>query len=76
MNGVHFAPVRFAKRFQDWGAEALRNRIYEAWFFLVQDAKAWGDIRRLRGKSDVDAVYEDALRGNFRPTTLHSLSMT
>jgi len=73
---LFFAPVRFAERFQDWGAEGLRDRIYEAWFSLVQDAKAWGDIRRLRGKSEVDAVYEDALRGNFRPSTLHSLSVT
>ena len=72
---LFFAPVRFAKRFQDWGAEGLRNRIYEAWFSLVQDAKAWGDVRRVRGKSEVDAVFEDALRGNFKPTTLYSLSV-
>jgi hypothetical protein len=73
---LFFAPVRFAKRFQDWGAEELRNRIYEAWLSLVQDAKAWGDMRHLRGKSEVDAVFEDALQGNFRPTTLYSLSVT
>jgi hypothetical protein len=72
---LFFAPVRFAKRFQDWGAEGLRTRIYEAWFSLVQDAKAWGDVRRVRGKSEVDAVFEDALRGNFKPTTLYSLSV-
>ncbi|MBW2508286.1 MAG: DUF2855 family protein [Deltaproteobacteria bacterium] len=72
---LFFAPVRFAKRFQEWGAKELRRRIYEAWFSLAQDAKAWGDIRRLRGKSEVDAVFEDALQGNFRPTTLYSLSV-
>jgi len=72
---LFFAPVRFAKRFQDWGAEGLRYRIYEAWFSLVQDAKAWGDMRRLRGKSEVDAVYEDALQGNFQPPTLYALSL-
>jgi hypothetical protein len=70
-----FAPARFAKRSEDWGAAGLAARVTEAWHPFSEWAGGWLDVVRGEGYDAVQSAYLDVLEGRVDPKTAHVLTL-
>jgi hypothetical protein len=58
-----FAPARFAKRREDWGAAGLEQRAAAAWRPFSEWAGGWLEVERGSGREDVERTYLALLEG-------------
>jgi Protein of unknown function (DUF2855) len=70
-----FAPDRIAKRGEDWGAEALAQRIAESWHAYVRWADGWLQVAAGEGPQELQRAYLDVLDGRVDPAHAHVLSL-
>jgi hypothetical protein len=64
---MFFAPARFAKRLEDWGAEGLRSRSAAAWGPFAEWAAGWLRVERGAGPEDIERAYLSLLDGETPP---------
>jgi hypothetical protein len=70
-----FAPARFAKRAEDWGAAGLVARVADAWHPFREWTADWLDVLHGEGFGAVQGVYLDVLEGRVDPGTAHVLTL-
>jgi hypothetical protein len=58
-----FAPARFAKRAEDWGAAGVEERAAEAWHPFCDWASGWLEVERAEGFDALEVAYLDVLEG-------------
>lgn len=54
---MFFAPARFAKRLEDWGADGVQSRTAEAWGPFAEWASGWLEVERGAGPADIERLY-------------------
>ena len=54
---MFFAPARFAKRLEDWGADGVRSRTAEAWGPFAEWTSGWLKVERGAGPADIERLY-------------------
>jgi hypothetical protein len=62
-----FAPDRIRKRGEDWGTAELEKRVAAAWHPFAQWSKGWLEVRRGRGRDDLEKTYTEVLDGDVGP---------
>ena len=72
---LFFTPDHILKRRKEWGAEALRARLSEAWRGFVGFVKPWLVIEHTAGMVGVERVYREVLEGRTPPEKAHVLSI-
>lgn len=72
---MFFAPSQIQKRAQEWGAEAMAERIAAAWQPFVEVADEWIDVRREAGPEEIETVYQKVLNNQAAPSDGFILSM-
>lgn len=70
-----FAPDRIVKRSQDWGREALNDRVSAAWHPFCEWSAGWLKPQEGSGFDAVQAAYLAVLEGHVDPSTAHVLSI-
>lgn len=77
---LFFAPAQIKKRSADWGAEALGQRLLQAWQAFVakvsDPAGAWLTVEQHHGPVAVATAYRQVLGGRGDPRRGHMLSLT
>jgi hypothetical protein len=68
-----FAPTRFAKRSEDWGAGGLEARAAEAWHPFCEWMSGWLRLDAEQGFDAVRAAYLDVLEGRVDPRSARVL---
>jgi hypothetical protein len=69
-----FAPARFAKRAQDWGAADLMARVTEAWHPFCEWTRGWLEVIHGAGFDAIQSAYLDVLEHRVGPGTAHVLT--
>ena len=70
-----FAPTRVTKRAEDWGRDALEQRVADAWHPFCEWAGSWLDALPGRGFDALQRAYLDVLEGRVAPNTAHVISL-
>lgn len=70
-----FAPDRIVKRGQDWGREALEQRVVEAWHPFCDWCAGWLETIPGEGFDGVLDAYLDVLDGGVPPNKAHVLTL-
>jgi hypothetical protein len=71
---MFFAPARFAKRREDWGAEGLQSRSSEAWGPFAEWSAGWLEVERGSGPEDIERLYLRLVEGEAPPEAGYVLS--
>jgi hypothetical protein len=71
-----FAPARIQKREQDWGRGGVMQRFGASWVAFLPVAGRWLQVERQSGRSAVERIYHETLRGNVSPEIGNVLSLT
>ena len=76
---LFFAPAQIKKRAADWGPEAFRKRLIQAWFAFTAEASnpahPWITSQHHSGAAEVGAAYALVLGGQGDPQVGHMLSL-
>ncbi len=72
---LFFTPDHIIKRRNEWGPEALRSRLSEAWQSFLAYVTQWLIIEHTAGKAGVERVYREVLDGKTPPEQAHVLSI-
>ena len=76
---LFFAPAQIKKRQGDWGADALGQRLLQAWQDFIRQvgnrATPWLTVAEHRGPEAVQTAYAQVLGGRGDPRVGHMLSM-
>ena len=70
-----FAPARFAKRAQDWGAAGLMASVTDAWHPFCEWTRGWLEVIAGTGFDAVRSAYLDVLEHRVDPGTAHVLTL-
>lgn len=70
-----FAPAQIQKRSQEWGPEALQERLGRAWRKFDAASNAWLRVARAAGPRAVERVYRETLEGRTEPSRGNVLSL-
>jgi len=70
-----FAPTRFAKRSEDWGADGLEAKAAAAWHPFCEWVGGWLDVVAEHGFDAVKRAYLDVLEGRVDPATGRVLAL-
>jgi hypothetical protein len=70
-----FAPARFAKRAEDWGAETLERKVTDAWHPFCEWTGGWLEVVHGEGFDAVQSVYLEVLEGRVPPGIAHVLTL-
>jgi hypothetical protein len=70
-----FAPDRIVKRGQDWGRDALEQRVVEAWHPFCEWSAGWLETIPGEGFEGVLDAYLDVLDGGVPPDKAHVLAL-
>jgi hypothetical protein len=70
-----FAPDRVVKRSQDWGREALEQRVAEAWHPFCEWTEGWLETIPGEGFEAVRDAYLAVLEGKVEPWRAHVLAL-
>lgn len=62
-----FAPDHATKKTKEWGRMDFQQKLSDALYTLLSDAKTWTHLVEIRSNSDVEAVYKKLLFGNLKP---------
>jgi Protein of unknown function (DUF2855) len=62
-----FAPAQIAKRNADWGAQALQERVTDAWHGFSGWTDTWLRIESSVGPAEIERTYRRLLGGNVDP---------
>ncbi|HUS23473.1 MAG TPA: DUF2855 family protein [Candidatus Binatia bacterium] len=68
-----FAPVRYAKRLGDWGADGVDTRFAAAWAAFLPSVRGWLKVREARGPAAIEAAYREVLDNRCAPDVAHML---
>jgi hypothetical protein len=64
---LFFAPARFAKRVEDWGAGGLQERTGAAWAPFAEWAAGWLQVEHGAGPADIERRYLELVEGSAPP---------
>jgi hypothetical protein len=70
-----FAPDRVTKRSEDWGPEALAQRVADAWHPFCEWTAGWLETIHRSGFDAVRDTYLEVLEGRVDPRTAHVISL-
>lgn len=77
---MFFAPAQIKKRHADWGAQALNDRLVQAWtafLAVVQNPDhPWIAVHRHAGPADTERLYQSLLEGGVDPRHGHVTRLT
>ena len=66
--GFFFAPDRFTRRNEDWGAAELRRRIGESQAEFTASSQGWMTVRTAAGTDGLESTWQLVLAGRADPS--------
>lgn len=66
---MFFAPTEVARRLDEWGRDAYRDRTTEALRDFVEGSRSWLDIDAAAGPEETEAVWHAVRNGEVPPST-------
>ena len=71
-----FAPDRYRKRADDWGAPGLEEKVTEAWHPFCQWTAGWLEVVRGSGLEAARDAYLDVLEGRVSPNRANAIALS